>query len=182
MTIYPPMGRWSDRRAAVEERRQKRDADYQDSELAQVRRERLAMREEAERLAQAEAEKRAAEALKLRVSCPCCDGRADGVPATQAELIIRAVAALGEGTRPDDWNLRRLHMIAVGADDGHLILPASLNYPRPIAKPADIAAETVAEPAKITPKTEPLIPSKRKRALTPAEAHAEADGAVIEDD
>ncbi|AYO84050.1 hypothetical protein [Methylobacterium brachiatum] len=182
MIFHPPMGKWRERRADNEARRQHRDDDYNDSELAQVRAARKAHYAELDRLGQIEADKRAAEALKLRVSCPCCAGSADGVLATHAELIIRAVAALGEGTRSDDWNMRRLHMIAVGADDGHLIIPASLSYPKPIAKPADTAAETVVEPAKVTPKTEPLIPSKRKRALTPAEAHAEADGAVIEDD
>ncbi|WP_043755876.1 hypothetical protein [Methylobacterium oryzae] len=130
--------------------------------------------EAAERDAIAAAE--AAEArLRLRVSCPCCDGSPDGVLVSRAEKILRAWASPFLSTRPDDWNLGHLNAVAVGADTGAVLIPEGLFYPRPIA--GAVRAEAVDQvpagrTAAVTPKAEPAIPTKPRRKPTAAEIFA----------
>lgn len=172
-----PMERgWRDRRTAADARREQRAADHHDSERAVIRQERARMYEEQAARDAAVAAAAAEARLRLRVSCPCCNGLPDGVLVSVAEKIMRAWASPLLNPTPDQWNLSHLNAVAVGQDTGAVIVPEGLSYPRTIAgrddrRVADVLPADTA--AVITPKDEPIIvPTKPKRKPTAAEIYA----------
>ncbi|AYO82680.1 hypothetical protein [Methylobacterium brachiatum] len=148
---------------------------------ADIRAQRDALAAAAAEANRAAAEARKAAMLAARCTCPVCDTGA--IPLDLAERVITALARLPVSVPVDDAVLNALRYIAYGDHVERYALPSTetkLHHPRRVdAAAADPAADVRAA---ITTKSEPIIPAKPRRKLTAAEAHAEADGAVVETD
>lgn len=141
-----------------------------DPELDDIRAQRAALAAAAVVRNEAEAEARRVALAAARCTCPACDGNG-AVSLDFAERLITAMARLPAHVPVDDGVLLSLRRIAFGQDVSSLAFPESDT----LSKPRRISETLTPEPVKVTSNS-----TKPTRKLTAVEAHAVADGAILD--